>query len=310
MISIIITSYKEPRTIGKAILAIADPAFSGITGPFEVIQVSPDQETLDAGLKAAKKLKLGKSFKLIKDVRRGKPYALKLAFKEAKGDIVILTDGDARFQRNAVKEILKPFSNKRVAGVTGRPVARNKRDSFYGYMGNLLADSAHHRRTHTMVPESGYYISGDTFFPMSGYIMAVRRIIKSIPKDVLSDDAYISYIIRNKGFEIAYNPKAEVKLKYPTTLQDYYDQKVRSLGGFIQLEKYGIFKRDKQSRSFFIELPYALFVLTYPKSIRELYWSLLMFPTRLIVWAGIFVERVLLRKGMPNKGWKRIESTK
>jgi glycosyltransferase involved in cell wall biosynthesis len=42
MISVVITSLKEPKTIGKCIKCIADRKYSGITAPFEIIQVSPD----------------------------------------------------------------------------------------------------------------------------------------------------------------------------------------------------------------------------------------------------------------------------
>lgn len=49
MISVIIASRNEPKTIGKCIKCIADKEYSGITDPFEIIQASPDKETLDAG---------------------------------------------------------------------------------------------------------------------------------------------------------------------------------------------------------------------------------------------------------------------
>jgi len=145
---------------------------------------------------------------------------------------------------------------------------------------------------------------------MSGYIMAVRKIDFDIPSNVLSDDAYISYSIRNSGKQIAYAPKAQCFVKFPTNLKDYYKQKVRSLGGFIQLKQFGVFKKDKQSRSILIEIPYAIFVFKYAKSLKEFWWSLLLFPVRLITWLKIFWERVILKKDMPKLGWERIESTK
>ena len=313
MISVIITSFKEPHTIGKCIQCIADKKYSGITKPFEIIQVSPDELTLKAGKKMANILKLSNSeYHHIIDPHKGKPYALKLALKKAKGDIIILTDGDTFFGENAVAELIKPFENAKIGGVSGRPVSQDSRENIFGYWGHLLSESGDHRRRNTMqeVRRNGYYVSGKSFYPMSGYIMAIRNIDLKIPDNVLSDDAYISYSLRNDGYEIAYNPNAICYVKYPTNLKDYYKQKVRSLGGFKQLKKFGIFKKDKQSRSFFIELPYAFFVLKYPKNVREFVWSLLLFPVRLITWIKIFWERDILRKDMPSTGWERIESTK
>jgi len=313
MISVIITSFKEPHTIRKCISSIADRKYSGIPNPFEIIQVSPDELTLKQGRKEANKLGLNKKqYIQVKDPKKGKPYALKMALKEAKGEIVILTDGDVFFEENAVRELLKPFEDENVGGVSGRPVSQDSKNNIYGYWGHLLSDSANHRRKDTMekVDSKEYYVSRDSFFPMSGYIMAIRNLDFDIPRNVLSDDAYISYTLRNMGMDIAYAPKALCYVKYPTNLKDYYKQKVRSIGGFKQLKRMGVFKRDKQSRSFLIELPYALFVLKYASNIEELFWSLSLFPIRLFTWVRILWERDILKKDMPKDGWERIESTK
>lgn len=313
MISVIISSRQEPKTIRRCISSIADRKYSGIPSPFEIIQVTPDELTLKQGQKEANKLGLSrKQYIQIKDPQRGKPFALKMAIKRAKGDIIIFTDGDVYFGKDSVKELLLPFQHSNVGGVSGRPISQDKRDTCLGYWGHLLSDSADHRRRNTMqkVEKGDYYVSNKTFFPMSGYIMAVRNIDMKIPQDVLSDDAYISYYIRNQGLDIAYAPNAVSYVKYPTNLRDYYKQKVRSIGGFKQLKRMGIFQRDKQSRSFFIELSYAFFVLKYPHNIEEFWWSLLLFPVRLITWIKIVWERDILRKGMPKTGWERIESTK
>ena len=310
MVSVIITSFKEPKTIGRCIAAIGNRKYSGIPTQFEIIQVSPDKETLDAGLREAKKYRLGKKFIQIKDPRKGKPYALKMAFKKAKGDILILTDGDTHFEKNAVKELLKPFEDSKVGGVGGRPVSKDKRDNMFGYWGHLLSDSAHDKRINTAEKVKDYYVSDETFYPMSGYIMAVRNKNIKLPSNTLSDDAYISYTVRNNGLEVGYAPKAICYVKYPANFKDYLKQKVRSVGGFTQLEQMGVFQKDKQTRSFWIELEYAGFVLKYAKNFKEFIWSLMLFPARLITWIRIFWERKVLKKDMPKSGWERIESTK
>lgn len=312
MISVIITSFKEHKTIGRCISCIAGRKYSGITSPFEIIQVSPDELTLKAGKKEAHKLGLNKKeYIQLKDPHKGKPYALKMAISKAKGDILILTDGDTFFGKDAVKELIRPFENETVGGVSGRPVSQDEKDNVFGYWGHLLSDSADHRRKSTMIKKNtDYYVSSKKFFPMSGYIMAMRKMDINIPRNVLSDDAFISYSIRNEGFEIAYAPNARCFVKYPTNLNDYYKQKVRSLGGFKQLKEFGVMQRDRQSRSFLIELGYAFYVLRYAKSLKQFIWSLSLFPIRLLTWIKIFWERVILKRDMPKDGWKRIESTK
>ena len=297
MISIIITSYKEPKTIGKAI----ESAISGLKQNYEIIQISPDKETLDAGLKKAEELKISENFKQLKDPCKGKPYALNLALNEARGEILVLTDGDVFFERNATTDLTKPFEKKEVGGVTGRPVSRDKKDNMMGYFGHLLSDAAHHKRMQTQ--------KNKDFFPMSGYIMAIENIKLKIPEDVLSDDAYISYVISNQKKEIIYVPKARAFVKYPTNLKDYYKQKTRSLGGYIQLEKYGILRKNGKTRTFKDEVKYFWFPFIYAKSFKEYIWSCFLFPIRFVTWIRIFFERRILKKDF-EKTWCRIESTK
>ena len=312
MISIIITSWKEPKSIGECIKCIGDKKYSGLEEAFEIIQISPDKETLDAGLKAAKDLELTqKEYLQIQDPHKGKPFALKMAIEKAKGDILIFTDGDTFFEKNSIKYLLEPFSDDNIGGVSGRPISADSKENIFGYWGHLLSDAAHDRRVTTMnVKKVNYFVSDKSFFPMSGYIMATRNYNFNIPSNVLSDDAYISYSIRNLSKQIAYAPLAKCYVKYPTNLRDYYKQKVRSLGGFIQLKSFGIFGKEKQSRSIFIELKYTFYVFKYAKNIKQLFWSLMLFPVRLLTWVKIFWERIILKKDMPKSGWERIESTK
>ena len=312
MISIIITSWKEPKSIGKSIKCIGDKKYSGLKEQFEIIQISPDKETLDAGLKAAMDLNLTKEeYVQIQDPHKGKPFALKMAIEKAKGDILIFTDGDTFFEKDAIKYLLEPFSDDRIGGVSGRPISIDSKEDIFGYWGHLLSDAAHNRRVSVMnIQKENYFISDKTFFPMSGYIMSMKNYKFDIPSNVLSDDAFLSYSIRNLNKQIAYAPLAKCYVKYPTNLKDYYKQKVRSLGGYIQLKNIGVFGKEKQSRSILIELKYTFYVIKYARNIKQFFWSLLLFPVRLLTWVKIFWERILLKKDMPKSGWERIESTK
>jgi poly-beta-1,6-N-acetyl-D-glucosamine synthase len=312
MISIIITAYKEPNTIAKAIKSIVRPFYSGITDEFELIQVSPDDETLQSGIETVKGEKWIKdNFIQIKDPQKGKPYALNLAFEKARGDILILTDGDVYFDKNAVSYLLSGLHNPEIGGVTGRPVPIQNRDTMMGYYANLLCDAAHDKRLSSMngIGSSDNILVEDKFFPLSGYIMAIKNIKFKLPEDVLADDAYISYLLHKEGYKVAYAPNAKVFVKYPKNLSDYLIQKKRSLGGYIQLKNFGISNAIKQSRSFKIELQYLWFPINYAKKFNEFIWSLFFYPIRLWTWINIWWERVVINKSF-NTTWVRVESTK
>lgn len=316
MISIIITAYKEAQTIKKAIESIIIPAYSGISPDYELIQVSPDDETLNAGRECIEEHSnyiKHTQYIQIKDPLKGKPYALNLALKRARGDILILTDGDVFFDKNAVKEMLDAFVDKSIGGVTGRPIAQNDKSTMMGYYANMLADAAHHKRTLSMTTDSSgkssLFIPRNKFFPLSGYIMAIRNIHIQLPLDCLADDAYISYILKNMNLKLVYNPRSKVFVRYPLNLKDYFIQKKRSLGGYIQLWKYDIVTKETKSRSFWHELQYFWFPIKYAQNLNQFFWSLYFYPVRLFTWAWIWWERKILNKDF-SKTWQRVESTK
>ncbi len=333
MISIIITTYKEEKTIQKVIENILDPDFSGIgkhtlDKDFEIIICAPDKKTLNTAQKTLNKKKYKNINSIfIKDPGKGKPIALNMCFKKAKADWLLLTDGDVFFEKNAVYKLIDTLEkavlknkflnhkkdNKLIGAVTGRPVSLNKKTSMLNYWGNLLSDAAHHKRKIDLSDDpkglSTKFIPKRKFFPISGYISIIRNINIKIPNDCLVDDAYISYTLINQNYQIKYAPKAKVKVKYADNLNDYFKQKKRSTGGFVQLWKYGIVKEETKTRGFKQELEYFWFPLKYANSLKELIWSIILYPVRFLLWLQIYWERKILKKNFA-KTWVRIESTK
>lgn len=316
VLSIIITASKEPRTIAKALSVLLDSAQSYLKKDFELITVIPDEETLLAASELINSSYKDINWVPIKDPGKGKPSALSLAFKKAKGEYLLLSDGDVFCGPDTVPLLLEHFINKRIGGVTGRPVADASKSSFWGYVGNLLADGAHHKRMVTMVRNrSGYslkFVSDQPeFFVLSGYISIIRNLKLTIPENCLVDDAYLSYLFVNQGYLLAYEPKARVYVKYPNNISDWLDQKARSVGGYIQLWKYGVVKESTKVRNFWKELEYFWFPLKYASNLKELCYSLVLYPLRLYLWSRIFWEqRVMKKELMDKQGWTRIETTK
>jgi len=181
MLSIIITAYKEPHTIGKCIESIINQRFKE---KYELIVVCPDKETKEQALKY-------KKVKYIQDQGLGKPTALNLVLKKVKGDIIILTDGDVFLGENAIEEILNPFKDNKVGIVSGHPISINSKNKMVDFWSHLLTEvGAHSTRLEKDKKEQ--------FLVCSGYLMALRNIINKIPENALSDDAVISNKICSK----------------------------------------------------------------------------------------------------------------
>ncbi|MFX1535371.1 MAG: glycosyltransferase [Promethearchaeota archaeon] len=314
MISVIITAWKEYKTIGKALNSILNPQKNDFKREFEILIVCPDESTWRVAKRTAEKFKF-RRIKWIQDPQKGKPIALNMALKEAGGDILILTDGDVYFGKNVISKLVEYFKDPKVGGVTGRPVALGEKDSFMQFANHFYADVAHHKRMVTMKKD----VSGRSlrivsrepgFFVLSGYISAIRNVVRNIPNDCLADDAFISYKLHNLGYKLAYEPDAKVFVKYAQSLSDWYRQKLRSVGGYEQLWKYGVIKPTTKVRNFWKELEYAVwFPFTYVKNLKEVFWALFLYPTRLWLWIQIFYQQRIKKKSF-EETWVRIESTK
>jgi cellulose synthase/poly-beta-1,6-N-acetylglucosamine synthase-like glycosyltransferase len=294
MISTIITAYKEEKSIGKTL----DNILLENIKNHEIIVSCPDQPTANVVKKYQKK---HKNIKLIKDPGQGKPVALNLIFKKAKGDILVLTDGDVYINKNAIKNLVECFKDKKVGAVTGRPISTNSRNNILGYWSHLLTDVGAHETRKKLA-------SQNKFLVCSGYLYAIRkRLIKEIPKNSLSDDAVISSMIAEQGYKITYSPKSKVYVKYPTTFEDWIKQKKRSTGGYLQLKE--LSKSNITMRSFSKEASGIFRVFSYAKSPKEFFWTKLLILARIYLWIRIFID-LKIKKESFKKTWKRVETTK
>ena len=103
--------------------------------------------TLHAARERLKKLDLLDKLVYVKDPQKGKPFALNLLFKKAKGKYWILTDGDVYTEPGAAAKIVKYMKYSPEKGaVSSRPISAQNKNNFWSYVGNVLADGAHHAR--------------------------------------------------------------------------------------------------------------------------------------------------------------------
>lgn len=313
MISILITAMREAATIGRGL----ETLLNGYTGDLEILVSIPDEETWQALIATATSLgiadKVKRSELSLDGKPKGKPRELNALMDMAQGDIWIFGDaGDTEFGDNVINKLLQHFDDPQVFAVTGRPLSMDSKDNMMGYFGHLLADAAHHKRMIDLTDNPGHsrtFVKKRPFFPVSGYLFAMRKTDIRAPEDTLVEDAFFSYELHNRGHKIAYEPEAKVYVKYARTLADYFKQKKRSVGGYVQLWKYHIVKPETNTRSFWLELEYFWFPIRYAQNLQQLWWSIMLYPVRLWLWIQIFWERRVLNKDFART-WVRIETTK
>ncbi len=297
MIDIIITSYGEPKATAKAVDSFLR---QGIKERFKITVIDPFPETE----KFLKKKYRGK-INFFLDPGEGKSYALNIflekIYSQNKNDIIIFTDGDIYVSDNSVKEIINRFRDEKVGCVTGKPVVLNPRNEFFGYASHVVFNGIDKVRLD--LSEKG------EFFECSGYLFAIRNGILQGFSLKTSEDSIIPYLFWKKGYKIKYVREAEVYVVNPKNWKDFKLQKIRNIKGHENLSK--IAPDMLRTKSFWNEVKGSFFALTYPKNLREIFFTPLLFATRLYIYLRAFYE-IKFKKQEYSDGWraKETESTK
>lgn len=116
-ISIVMTAYNEEELLPKALKSVFAQDFP--KDDYEVIVV--DNNSTD------KSAEIAKSFgvRVISETTQGYVFALRKGTKEAKGEIIAVTDSDTLVATNWLSQIAKSFEGKNVVAVTGMADMRN-----------------------------------------------------------------------------------------------------------------------------------------------------------------------------------------
>lgn len=293
MISIIITAFKEPKTIGKAIESFVQQT---IKESYELIVSAPDTETLSIAKEYSKKFK---QIKIFQDVGKGKSAALNQILQFAKSRILIFSDGDVYVSQNSVNNLIDAFKDDKVGCATGRPVSREDKKTLLGYWSHMLCDAGAHKLRLKRAQEG-------KFLECSGYLWALKNgIIKKFPTDV-AEDSIVPAMLWLRNYKIKYIPEAEVYVSYPKTLRDYIEQKKRTIKSHEKINKY--VKKIPKMKSFKNEVLGAAYLFCYASNAKEIVYSLLAFPVRFFLWILAYWQYFF--KNEYSDAWKRVESTK
>ncbi len=294
-ITLLITAFKEPKTIGKA---IENAINQKISRKYEIIVSAPDSETLEVAEKYQKK---NKNLRIFKDSGKGKSYALNFIFQKLDADILILTDGDVFISNNVVENFSNLFLNPEIGCASGRPIPIENKNTKFGYWANFLFDSAHKLRQTAF--------EQNKFIECSGYLFAFRKnFIHKIPLDV-AEDTIIPYLFWQRGYKIGYSPESKVYVKNADNWKDWIAQKSRTSKAHETLYKYVDTKITPRVKTFKTEAGGFASLFSYPENLKQFRWSILLGLSRAYMWAKVFYD-TKFKKANYQDAWKRVESTK
>lgn len=131
--------------------------------------------------------------------RGGKAAALAAAIGMARGDVVVFSDANTRYERDALRPLVSWFADERIGAVAGAkrisggPAGLSEAERLYWRYDAFLSRHEH-RLGCCSAAEGG--------------VFAIRRtLFERIPPDVM-DDFWLAMRIARQGYNIAYEPDA------------------------------------------------------------------------------------------------------
>lgn len=236
-----------------------------------------------------------KQINLIEEkVKQGKPAAVDLIIRKAKGEYLFFIDGDVKPITGFFKPMLTAFQDNKIGVVSTRTVPKNSRDTMCGFWAHFLSQKAHEERL------------AKEFFP-SGNLYAVRTgIVRSVPHDVVSDELYIASEIKKAGYKGKYVPEATVEVLFAQTISDYIKQRRRTFLGFQQLKE----RYNFEVRGFSYEAKKGFFYgFRFAKNQKEVFWFLVLAFVRGWSWLLSYYDYRIRKKGV-KEIWSPVTSTK
>lgn len=223
-ISILIPCYNVGSVIERKIKNTLDINYP--KHKFEIIAVESD--STDDTVSTLSRYASQGELKLIKQPRRlGKSSAINRGLKECKGDIVVLTDADARLERKATRKLVKNFADQSVGAVVGNLTIISGK-SIVSKMNHLFYRIFRQRvRTWESMFDSASFWSGE--------LCAFRKsLLERLDEDIINDDRYILLKIRSKGYRCICDPSSHAYEGSPENVLGQITQKRRTTMGVIQ----------------------------------------------------------------------------
>ncbi len=174
-------------------------------------------------------------------VRGGKSAAENRAMQHVATPVVIFTDANTELNGQAVKNIVRHFSDERVGCVSGeKRVMSNEEDGASATEGIYWKYESFLKKK-----DSDWY----TAVGAAGELVAFRTsLYEAMPHDTILDDFVQSMQIASKGYKIVYEPEAYAMENPSSNIKEEMKRKVRICAGgwqsIVRLQSRISFKSD------------------------------------------------------------------
>ncbi len=210
MLSVIVPAYNEEERLGRLLEALQNQE----TGDFEVIVV--DDGSGDRTLEVARNSKA----RVFSNPHKGPAWQRNFGAKQAKGEIIVFTDADCVPPRQWLGEMVAPFRNREIAGVSGTYRTLNSGSALARFEGYEI-ENRHRRmaarRYIDFVSTFSAAYRRDAFLKAGGFDA-------SFPTSS-GEDTELSFRLSEMGYKMVLNPAAWVWHPHVSALGPYVRQK-------------------------------------------------------------------------------------
>lgn len=158
--------------------------------------------------------------------RNGKMAAIVRAMQFSKGEIVIFSDANNMYDKQAIRELILPFSDSRVGATTGaKLIVEDGRE--------LSSAEGLYWKYESAIKACESAI--DSCVSSVGEILAIRRDAFIAPKEkIINDDHYIILDLMCRGYRVVYTPLARSFEYVSLTARDEVERRTRMNAGLYQ----------------------------------------------------------------------------
>jgi biofilm PGA synthesis N-glycosyltransferase PgaC len=158
--------------------------------------------------------------------RRGKMSAINHAMSYATGDIVVISDANNLYQKDAFHFIAEPFADPKVGGVTGsRHILTDD--------GLLSKSESIYWRYESFIKTQETRLSSCTC--ANGEALAIRRnLFEAPPASIINDDFYIAMQLVRKGYRLVYSPQVVSSEPVSISASGEIERRARIIAGRYQ----------------------------------------------------------------------------
>jgi cellulose synthase/poly-beta-1,6-N-acetylglucosamine synthase-like glycosyltransferase/peptidoglycan/xylan/chitin deacetylase (PgdA/CDA1 family) len=222
-VSVVVPAYNESANIAATVRSLVHSDYPAV----EVIVV--DDGSTDGTAAVVERLGL-RGVRLIRQPNAGKPAALNTGIRHARGELIVLVDGDTVFEPDAIGALVQPFAEPDVGAVSGNTKVVNRR--------GLLGRWQHLEYVVGFNLDRRLFDVGECMPTIPGAIGAFRREVLAqvggIPASTLAEDTDVTMATLRAGWRVVYEESAIAWTEAPSTLRQLWRQRYRWCFGTMQ----------------------------------------------------------------------------